>query len=122
MHRPIHFEFPADDPNRAIKFYGDVFGWTFKSWGEGPQTYWLITTGDKSQPGIDGGMMPRHPGMGNVNVMDVASCDDATAKITKAGGKNVVPKMAVPGVGWVAYFNDTEGNMFGIIQMDQGAK
>ena len=53
MNRPIHFEIPAEKPERAIKFYEKVFGWKFERWN-GPMEYWNISTGD-SQPGINGG-------------------------------------------------------------------
>ena len=51
--RIVHFEIPADDPGRAIAFYGKAFGWTFDKW-DGPMEYWMIKTGDG--PGIDGGV------------------------------------------------------------------
>ena len=122
MPRPIHFELTADDPDRATKFYGDVFGWRFNKW-EGPQEYWLAQTGETGAPGIDGGLMRRSPGMsGTTNTIDVASVDDFVEKITQSGGTIVVPKMAVPGIGYMAYCHDTEGNMFGIMEMDEGAK
>ena len=57
MPRPIHFEIQAENPERAISFYQSLFGWTFSQWGQ--EKYWLITTGDKAQPGIDGGLLPR---------------------------------------------------------------
>src|SRR6266536_6021578 len=98
MPRVIHFEVPADDPDRAAKFYGSVFGWKFAKWG-GPQDYWLITTGD-GQPGINGGMLRRpHPGAGTVNTVDVSSIDDAVKQIEAGGGKVAMPKMTIPGVG-----------------------
>src|SRR5271154_5487358 len=58
MPRPIHFEIHAENPQRAIKFYTDLFGWTFSKWN-GPQDYWLIKTGEPGTPGIDGGLLPR---------------------------------------------------------------
>ena len=74
-------------------------------------------------PGINGGILRRpHPGMGTTNTIDVASVDDAVTAIQAAGGSVMQPKMAVPGVGWLAYCNDTEGNMFGIMQNDPNAK
>src|SRR5215471_9471620 len=57
MNRPIHFEIPAEKPERAMKFYEKVFGWKFERWN-GPMEYWNISTGD-SQPGINGGLMTR---------------------------------------------------------------
>ena len=122
MPRVIHFEIPADDPQRAAKFYGDVFGWQFTKW-DGPMPYWLVTTGNGGTPGIDGGMMQRaHPGAGTVNTIDVTSVDEYVAKIQARGGSVVAPKMAVPGVGWLAYCQDPEGNTFGIMQNDQSAQ
>ncbi len=121
MSRVIHFEIPADDPARASKFYGSVFGWKFEKW-EGPMEYWLVQTGPDSKPGIDGGLMKRQqPGSSTVNVVDVASVDKTVAKIERAGGTIVVPKMAVPGIGFVAYFQDPEGNVFGVLQADESA-
>ncbi|HTC23071.1 MAG TPA: VOC family protein [Gemmatimonadales bacterium] len=120
MPRPIHFEIPADSPERAIGFYQQVFGWQFQKW-EGPMPYWLVKTGANG-PGIDGGLLPRgYPGQGTVNTIDVGSCDEFVRKVEKAGGKVSVPKMAIPGVGWLAYCTDPEGNTFGIMQNDPKA-
>ena len=80
MPRPIHFEIPADRPERAIAFYEQVFGWRFQKW-EGPMPYWLVQTGAEG-PGIDGGLLARqHPGQGPVNTMDVPSCDEFLRKV-----------------------------------------
>ena len=38
-----------------------------------------------------------------------------------AGGSIAVPKMAVPGIGWLAYVKDTEGNILGVMQADSAA-
>jgi predicted enzyme related to lactoylglutathione lyase len=56
--RVIHFEIHADDPKRAVEFYKKVFGWKISKW-EGPAEYWLVTTGDDKQPGINGAIMHR---------------------------------------------------------------
>lgn len=124
MPRVIHFELSADEPERAVKFYGEVFGWQTQKW-DGPQSYWLLMTGDKEQPGIDGGLMKRSDNplpTATINTIDVPSVDDYTQKITEHGGKVVVPKGAVQGIGYVAYCEDTEGNVFGIMQFDPSAK
>ena len=122
MPRVIHFEIPADDPERALRFYAEVFGWKTQKW-EGPMPYWLIDTGDQSTPGINGGLLQRpHPGAGVVNTVDVADADAATNTVVAAGGAVVMPKMAVPGIGWLAYCTDTEGNTFGMMQSDPSAK
>jgi hypothetical protein len=122
MPRPIHFEIPADDPARAIAFYEAVFGWRFSKW-EGPMSYWLITTGAEGEPGINGGLMPRqHPDQPCVNTIGVADVDASVAVVERSGGQVAVPKMAIPGVGWLAYCKDTEGHIFGIMQPDPAAQ
>jgi len=122
MPRIIHFDIPADDPARAQKFYQDVFGWTFDKWN-GPMEYWMAKTGDDKQPGINGGLAKRMPGQtGVTNTIDVPSVDEFAKKIESNGGKVIMPKMAILGVGYFAQCLDTEGNVFGIIQMDQNAK
>jgi uncharacterized protein len=127
MPRVIHFEIVADKPERAMKFYKEVFGWEFNKWN-GPQDYWLVKTGEDSQPGINGGLTPkRNQDNANTssrvtNTIDVPSVDEFSTKITMGGGKVVSPKMAIPGIGYLAICEDTEGILFGIIQSDRNAK
>lgn len=121
MPRPTHFEIPAENPQRAIDFYSTVFGWKFTKWA-GPMDYWLISTGDPKEPGIDGGLMPRRdPNQPCTNVLTVPNLDATISAVASHGGLCVVPKMPVPGVGWLAYFKDTEGHIFGAMQMDASA-
>ncbi|HTD48015.1 MAG TPA: VOC family protein [bacterium] len=120
MPRVVHFEFAADNPDRAAQFYTRVFGWTIKKW-DGPMDYWLVSTGEE-QPGINGGLTRRQGPQNVVNTVDVPSVDEFTAKITKNGGKVVQGKMAIPGVGYLAMCQDTEGNIFGIMQSDEKAE
>lgn len=122
MPRPVHFEIPAENPERAIRFYRDVFGWTFERW-DGPAEYWVIRTGPSNEPGIDGGLMTRRdPTQPCVNTIAVSNLDGTLDQIIEAGGTCVVPKMPIPGVGWLAYCKDTEGHIFGIMQAAQDAK
>jgi len=121
MPRVVHFEIAVDDPDRAAKFYSGVFGWEFTKW-DGPQDYWLARTGGPDQPGIDGALMHRQADEHIVNTIDVPSVDEFSTRVTANGGQIVVPKMAVPGIGYIAYFKDTEGNMFGMMEMDATAQ
>ena len=121
MNRVTHFEIPADDMQRASAFYKKVFGWQFNEW-EG-QPYWLINTGDSQSPGINGRMMKkRDPMQQVVNSINVKNIDEAIRSVEQNGGKIVVPKTMLPGAGWLAYFKDTEENIFGIMQEDTNAK
>ena len=121
MPRVVHFEIPADNPARAVKFYSEVFNWKIEKWA-GPIEYWLVTTGSKDTPGIDGAIMPRGEDGCVINTVDVPSLDEFVRKIRAGGGKIVQPKTAIPGVGYLAYCQDTEGNKFGIMQPDMSAK
>jgi predicted enzyme related to lactoylglutathione lyase len=127
MPRVIHFEIHAENPDRAIKFYQELFGWQFTKW-EGPQPYWLVVTGPDTEPGINGGLIPRRGAIDGqaviayVCTVDTSSVDDYVRKAKAAGGLEVVPKMPIPGVGWLAYCKDTEGNIFGLMQNDPNAK
>ncbi|OGH05213.1 MAG: hypothetical protein A2W22_01165 [Candidatus Levybacteria bacterium RBG_16_35_11] len=123
MNRPVHFEIPTDDTSRAKAFYEKVFGWKIEKWGGGEQEYWLINTGSKEEPGIDGGLMKREKPVssegdsGYICTMDVENVQTCAKKVLEAGGKLVTDKMDVPNVGSMYHCNDTEGNKFGIMQM-----
>ena len=122
MNRVVHFDISADDPGRAVKFYGTVFGWKAEKW-HGPVDYWMITTGPDDKPGINGGISARqNPTEHTVNTIGVPSVDKFVAKVKAAGGKVVEPKMAIPGIGWYAVCLDTEGNKFGVMEEDPKAK
>ena len=127
MSRPIHFEIHAEDPERAIDFYEMVLGWTFKRFGD--RDYWLIATGNSDQPGINGGLVRRQgpapaaqaPITGFVCTMEVKDLTTFEHAVVNAGGSVVVARHAIPGIGWLAYARDTEGNIFGLSQPDPAA-
>jgi predicted enzyme related to lactoylglutathione lyase len=121
MARVIHFEIPMNDPDRAVAFYQKVFGWKIEKWA-GPMEYWMVKTGDEKEPGINGGMMKRGNVQTTTNTLGVESVDASVATVTKAGGKLIMPKTPIPGVGYFAYCEDTEGNLFGLMQADANAK
>ena len=122
MARILHFDMTAEDVERSIKFYENVFGWKFTKW-EGPMEYWMVSTGPEDEPGIDGGLSIREGGDARVvNTIGVTSIDDTLAQIVKAGGKIVQPKGPIPGVGYFAQCLDTEGTLFGVMESDMNAK
>ncbi len=121
MARVVHFEIHADEPDRAIEFYQSALGWEFSKWG-GPGEYWLIITGSPDEPGINGGLIRRQVPLDGDGVkafvctVHVESIDDIASKVEGSGGRVSIPKFSVPGVGWVGYFEDTEGNTFGALE------
>ena len=125
MSRVVHFEIGVDDPKRAIKFYQDVFGWKIDQWeapGAPPMDYWLITTGQAPDMGIDGALTPRssYP-QPVVNTISVDSVEKALARIKSAGGQVLSGKAPIPTIGWFATCKDSEGNIFGILEPDKKA-
>ena len=117
-----HFEIPADDVNRAKGFYSDLFGWKIEK-TPGDMEYWLIETTEPGK-GVCGGLMQRQAPeqQGILNYIDVPSVAEYAAKVEKLGGKVVMPKAPVPGMGYFAVCLDTENNAFGLWENDESAK
>src|SRR2546430_5336240 len=99
MSRVIHFEIPTSDPERAAAFYKKAFGWKIEKW-PGPMEYWMVTTGPEGTPGINGGVMRKSDVTATTKTVDVESVEKAGAAATSAGGKKIMPKTPVPGVGY----------------------
>lgn len=121
MARPAHFEIPVDDPDRAEKFYAEVFGWTFDRFEGAPSYYGLANTGKDEEVGINGALFQRGDDSETTLTMNVESVEDATATIKEKGGKVVQEKAPIPGVGWFAVCLDTEGNKIGVFSNDPDA-
>jgi uncharacterized protein len=128
MPRVVHFEIHAGDPERAARFYRELLGWEITSW-DGPMEYWLIRTGDPTDSGVDGGLLRRRgdpPVAGQavnayVCTVGVDDLDAVLSSGARLGATLAVPRMAVPGIGWLAYLTDPDGNLFGVLQPDAAA-
>ena len=121
MAKVVHFEITAQDVARALSFYREVLGWQITKW-EGSVEYWLVSTGDESEPGINGAITPSRENWPNtVNTIDVTDLDATLNAVAANGGSIVMPRMAVPGVGYMAYCQDTEGTIFGVMESDESA-
>ena len=128
MPRIVHFEVHAADPERLAEFYRQLFGWKISKW-DGPMEYWLVETGGKDDAGINGGLMRRQGGPPTdgqavnafVCTADVPSLDDVLTRLEGLGGRLALPRMAVPGMGWLAYVKDPDGNIMGVMQADPAA-
>ncbi|MDH5327797.1 MAG: VOC family protein [Gammaproteobacteria bacterium] len=116
MNRPTHFELTAEDPEKLAGFYSQVFGWQISKW-EGPVDYWLVSTGNDADKGINGAIMGRNNVQQPVvNTIEVSSLDETFATVTSNGGNKVTEPMEIPGVGTFAYCVDPGGTLFGILQ------
>jgi len=134
----VHFEIPANDIGRAKKFYNDLFGWKIEKWpgtednssqltspvtGQSIEYWMVITTDDKGNKVLGGGMMKRQmPEHQVTNYIGVESIDEYSSKVKELGGKVVAPKHAVPGMGYFALCIDTENNSFAIWESNENAK
>ncbi|HEY7695001.1 MAG TPA: VOC family protein [Nitrososphaeraceae archaeon] len=122
MPRISYLDFSADDPDRAVNFYSNVFGWQINKW-DGPKEYWEIKTGESNEPGIDGGLSKREKiGEWTTPFINIPSIDQYIGKIESNGGKIIEPKTAIPGIGYTLLFKDTESNTIGLFEENKEAK
>jgi uncharacterized protein len=124
MNNVMYFEIQVDDPKIAKEFYSEVFGWKFTRQEGLPIEYYQIAT-----EGINGGLLKRPAPVPSsqsgtnayVCSMQVESFDETAAKILRIGGQVALEKFAIPGKCWQGYFIDTQGNTFGIFEVDEQA-
>jgi uncharacterized protein len=120
--RVVHFEIPFDDADRARSFYREVFDWQIQAIPD--LNYNMVSTGPTSDQGmptepgfIGGGMLERQaPVTAPVITLQVDDIDAALVAVEKHGGKALGEKLTVGGMGFAAYFNDSEGNLMGLWQ------
>lgn len=121
MARPIHFEIPVDDPERAADFYESAFGWQLARWEGAP--YWMATTGVEGEPGINGALGQRSDQFQHVTfVIGVEDIEAAIKRVGEAGATITVEKNPIQGIGYSAYFSDPEGNIIGLFEPDDSAE
>jgi predicted enzyme related to lactoylglutathione lyase len=120
MSRVVHFELPTTNIEVSRKFYETVLGWKFEKY-PGPMEYWLISTGDRKTPGIDGGLGgAANEIKGTVNTVDVKDIDEVLKQALANAGQIVMPKTEIPGVGMLAYLREPGGAVFGVMQAFPG--
>lgn len=119
MSQLSHFAINADDVGRARKFYEDVFDWTFKSWG--PPGFFQIDTGGGARGALQQRreLVPGTPFIGFECTFSVESIDETARRVMASGGKVVLPKTLLGGVGALMFFQDPEGNVFGAMQYER---
>ena len=126
MSNVAHFAINADDVRRAKRFYERVFGWKFSAWG--PPDFYQIDTGSKDKNSVLGALQKRRDliagrrTVGYECTISVSSIDDTAKAVVANGGKTIMEKSIILGVGALMFFEDTEGNAFGAIQFDRRAE
>ena len=129
-HAVVHFEIPADDPEKLASFYRDLFDWQVVRTGVGDLEYWMLQTvptdqqGMPTEPGgINGGLLRRQaPQQQPINYVQIESVDDYLRKAKALGASVIVERMPILGRGWFAQLIDPQGNPFGIFQVDSAAR
>ncbi len=122
----VHFAVHANDLERARRFYEGVFGWRFRPFG--PPDFFQIATGTQEDPGIIGALQHRRYSVAGKEVIgyectiSVSDLDAAAAAVEAQGGKVVMSKTVILGVGWLIKFLDTEGNLACAIHFDDKAR
>ncbi len=126
-HTIVHFEIPANDIEKLRKFYGDLFGWRIEKY-PGPTVYYMLETVPVDEKtmmpirlGVNGGLYVKKdaamPELAKpINYISVESVEEYSKKVEALGGKIVVPKMEITGLGWWALALDPEGNAFGMLE------
>ncbi len=121
-HLLVHFEIPADDVERARKFYKDLFGWQLEAYEPSVPDYLMLDT--QAKPDAAGiALYRRSEGTSQpVAYFGVSSVEDAERKVQELGGKILMPRQDAGGFGWFAVCQDTENNVFGLYQRNPAAQ
>jgi predicted enzyme related to lactoylglutathione lyase len=125
MTAPIrHFAINADDMARAQRFYERIFGWTFQPWG--PPGFYMIGMGADSP--VQGSLQGRRelaPGLRMTGLECTFAVDDVekVAKAVRAnGGRILMERTVLTGIGELIFFQDPEGNVAGAMRYDEKAE
>ena len=126
MYELDHFAIQCDDVERAKRFYTQVFSWKAAAYqGVDPADFQQIRTAEGK---LLGAMQSRkfNPAKERVlgfecsiSVPDVAA---TTRAVESAGGTMLMRRTAIPGVGWIVKFLDSEGNLCCAVQPDRHAR
>ncbi len=123
----LHFMVPADNVDRARHFYTALLGWTIEPvvptpdpGGIAAMQYHAITTGS-TEPGTlnSGGLYKRHLSEPILDFVQIEDIDAVLSKVEDLGGKIMMPKTVIPGVGHTAMILDSEGNMIGFLMPEK---
>jgi predicted enzyme related to lactoylglutathione lyase len=113
----VHFEISVPNPEVAVEFYSQVFGWSIQKLPD-PVRYWQIGTSEAPfQQGIPGGIVQSKTGSPRVSVtVQVESLERACARVISNGGSVITEQQIVPGFGVHVLCKDPQGNFFALIE------
>lgn len=116
------FDIYVDDLNRAVEFYQTVLGTKLEAMGDPTgESQMMSFPADMSVYGAGGALTKSphaSPGVGGTIVyFMVEDCAVPQARVAEAGGVVIRPKFSIGEFGFIALFQDSEGNMFGVNSM-----
>ncbi len=129
-----HFAINADDVPATRRFYEQVFGWRFTAWG--PPGFYHISPGDggvADGPATGDGsivgalqkrrdLIPGRPTTGFECTIAVADVDAIARAVPAHGGRILMERSTIPGVGDLIFFADPSGNVVGAMRYDPAAE
>ena len=110
-----HIELPADDTARARRFYSELFGWEFGEM-EGLPGYFLFSFGAIESAGGAIGERGKSTGTKLRVYIETDAIENVLARVNGLGGTVLEPRTEIPGQGWYAVVNDSEGNEVGLFE------
>ncbi len=124
MNSVVHFEITADEPQRAKKFYGDVFDWKFGETGPEFGNYIMAMTAPTDEKGmnktvgaINGGIMKKDKtAKQTIITVAVTNLKEILEKVKANGGKVISEQVEIPGIGQYIRIEDTEGNVVSLME------
>jgi len=116
----VHVEIASKDPEATKKFFRAAFGWNLEKQDMGESPYWLRAGEAMPGVGLRDLMGPEHPG--TVPFLYVPSVAESLGKVEKAGGKVMMGKQEIPGMGWFAVFSVPGGPVYGVWETDPKAR
>jgi len=116
-HSIVHIEWNSRDLKKAKAFYGGLFGWKFKTWGEG-ENYVLFSAPEGPGGGLQKVKSKKEVGAGKSPLVyvEVDEIKPYLEKAKRLGGGVATPKTEIPNVGWFALLKDPDGNIVGLFQ------
>ena len=123
-HPIVHVEIPAGDLTAASQFYADVFDWQIDTsapsypqfQAEGGPGGGFVTLGPAGETA-----MTYKPGE-LIVYLDTADIDATLATVEAHGGKTILPRTEIPGIGYWAVFEDPTGNRLGLYSVGEHAQ
>jgi uncharacterized protein len=118
----VHFEIVGKDAEKLRTFYGDLAGWEFQVFDDGPADYGIVERITSSNgAGIGGGVGEGPEGYeGHVTFyIEVPDVGAALDKAVELGGTKVMgPESPMEGL-TIGLFTDPEGNTVGLVEPPQ---